>query len=314
MAKILNFGSLNIDYVYDVPHFVQAGETLSSTSRNIFAGGKGLNQSVALARAGGDVYHAGAVGLADGQLLIDVLKENKINSDYLKKKDCASGHTIIQVDSNGQNCILLFGGANHTITTEDIDETLKNFEKGDYLVLQNETSNIKYLIEQASAKGMKVCFNVSPFTKTLLELPLEKCAFLIVNEIEGSAMVDMSEDSEPYAIMESLTKKYPKTSFVLTLGSRGSILHVVDCNTISCKSFKVDAVDTTAAGDTFLGYLITNLASGMNQALALKCATAASALAVQKKGATPSIPKAFEVLDFIKKQKTDVLVDNSTFA
>lgn len=123
MAKILNYGSLNIDYVYEVPHFVTPGETIQSKGRSIFAGGKGLNQSVALARAGGDVYHAGAVGKADGQILINVLTENKINSDFLKQRDVASGHTIIQVDDNGQNCIILYGGSNKTITTEDIDET-----------------------------------------------------------------------------------------------------------------------------------------------------------------------------------------------
>lgn len=309
MAKILNYGSLNIDYVYDVPHFVKAGETLSSTGRNIFAGGKGLNQSVALARAGGDVYHAGAVGRDDGKILTDVLAQNKINSDYLSKREGTSGHTIIQVDDNGQNCILLFGGTNQTITCEDIDKTICNFENGDYLVLQNETNNIEYMIEKAFDQGMKVCFNVSPFTKELLKLPLEKCAYLIVNEIEGAAMVDVSEDTDPYILIDKLCTKYPNTSFVLTLGSRGSILKEVGKDPISCKAFKVEAVDTTAAGDTFLGYLITNLATGMNRALAIKCATAASALAVQTKGATPSIPKALDVLEFIKKSKAEVLVD-----
>ncbi|MGN1282087.1 MAG: ribokinase [Succinivibrio sp.] len=309
MPKILNFGSLNIDYVYDVPHFVQPGETLQSTGRNIFAGGKGLNQSVALARAGGDVYHAGAVGAADGSLLVDVLTENKINSDFLSKRDCPSGHTIIQVDEHGQNCIILYGGSNQTITEAEIDATLSHFDKGDYLVLQNEVNNIEYMINAAYERGLKVCFNVSPFTKSLLELPLEKCAFLIVNEIEGSSMVGMSEDTDPYVLIEALSEKYRESSFVLTLGSRGSILKMTGSEVISCKSFKVQAVDTTAAGDTFLGYLITNIASGMNPALAVKCATAASALAVQTKGATPSIPKATQVLDFIKKSKTDVLVD-----
>lgn len=309
MAKILNYGSLNIDYVYEVPHFVTPGETLQSKGRSIFAGGKGLNQSVALARAGGDVYHAGAVGKADGQLLINVLTENKINSEFLKQRNEASGHTIIQVDDNGQNCIILYGGSNQTITTEDIDETLSHFEKGDYLVLQNETNNIECMINKAYEKGLKVCFNVSPYSDELLKLPLDKCSYLIVNEIEGSSMVSKSADTDPYELIDELTKKYPNSSFVLTLGSRGSILKQVGCAPISCKSFKVQAVDTTAAGDTFLGYLITNLASGKNPALAIKCATAASALAVQTKGATPSIPKANAVLDFIKKSKVDVLVD-----
>ncbi len=309
MAKILNYGSLNIDYVYDVPHFVKAGETLSSTGRNIFAGGKGLNQSVALARAGGEVYHAGCVGRDDGKILIDVLSESKINADHLLKVDGPSGHTIIQVDASGQNCILLFGGANQQISKEDIDKTLESFSAGDYLVLQNETSNIEYMINKAYEHGMKVCFNVSPFTTELLKLPLEKCAYLIVNEIEGAAMVDMPEDTDPYVLLDNLCRKFSSTSFVLTLGSRGSILKEVGQDPISCRAFKVNAIDTTAAGDTFLGYLITNIATDMNRALALKCATAASALAVQTKGATPSIPKAKDVLEFIKKSNQEVLVD-----
>ncbi|MBP7276603.1 MAG: ribokinase, partial [Succinivibrio sp.] len=237
------------------------------------------------------------------------LNENKINSDFLKQRDEASGHTIIQVDDNDQNCIILYGGSNKTITTEDIDETLSHFEKGDYLVLQNETNNIECMINKAYEKGLKVCFNVSPYSDELLKLPLGKCSYLIVNEIEGSSMVSKPADTDPYELIDELTKKYPNSSFVLTLGSRGSILKQVGCDPISCKSFKVQAVDTTAAGDTFLGYLITNLATGMNPALAIKCATAASALAVQTKGATPSIPKANAVLDFIKKSKVDVLVD-----
>ena len=131
MTKILNYGSLNIDYVYDVPHFVKAGETLMSKKRQIFAGGKGLNQSVALARAGGKVYHFGAVGEKDSEILTSVLKEDHINSDFLLKRAEASGHTIIQVDESGQNCILLYGGANQSITVEEIDKVLANFEAGD---------------------------------------------------------------------------------------------------------------------------------------------------------------------------------------
>ncbi len=309
MAKILNYGSLNIDYVYDVPHFVKAGETLSATNRNIFAGGKGLNQSVALSRAGGDVYHAGAVGRDDSSILTKVLQDDKIDASNIALRDCPSGHTIIQVDANGQNCILLYGGANQTLLESEIDTTRSKFEAGDFLVLQNETNNIRYIIDKAYDCGMKVCFNVSPFTKELLELPLEKCAYLIVNEIEGAAMADTTEDCDPYELLDKLCAKYPQTSFVLTLGSRGSILKEVGADPISCKAFKVNAVDTTAAGDTFLGYLITNIATGMNRALAIKCATAASALAVQVKGATPSIPKAKDVLEFIKKANQDVLTD-----
>lgn len=309
MPKILNFGSLNIDYVYDVPHFVQPGETLMSSGRNIFAGGKGLNQSVALKRAGGDVYHFGAVGSDDASILTDVLNECQIKQNYLKKAEGASGHTIIQVDAHGQNCIILFGGANQTITKEDIDNTLNGFDKGDYLVLQNETNNIEYMIRKANEKGLIVCFNVSPFSEELLSLPLELCSYLIVNEIEGAAMVGMDPENDPYTIIDALSKKFPKTSFVLTLGSRGSMIKQLGCDVISCKTYKVQAVDTTAAGDTFLGYLVSNLAMGENAKTAISRATAASALAVQVKGATPSIPEAKAVYEFIKEKNTDVIVD-----
>lgn len=148
------------------------------------------------------------------------------------------------------------------------------------------------------------------FNDSIKQLPLKKCDFLIVNEIEGAALVNMDEATDPYCLLEALASEFPDSSFVLTLGSRGSILKLKGQDSISCKSFKVETVDTTAAGDTYLGYLITNLSSGMNPALAIKCATAASALAVQTKGATPSIPKANAVLDFIKKSKANVLVES----
>ena len=290
MAKILNYGSLNIDYVYDVPHFVKAGETLSSTNRSIFAGGKGLNQSVALARAGGEVYHAGAVGKDDSKILTDVLAADKIDSSNIAKRDCPSGHTIIQVDANGQNCIILFGGANQTISEADIDSTLAKFDKGDFMVLQNETSNIRYMIEKAYEKGMKVCFNVSPFTTELLKLPLDKCAYLIVNEIEGAAMADMPDDTDPYVLLDKLCEKFPNTSFVLTLGSRGSILREVGAEPISCRAFKVNAVDTTAAGDTFNAAFLTALSEGKKTEEAIRFANAAASLTVRKRGAQSAIP------------------------
>ena len=309
MPKILNYGSLNIDYVYAVDHFVMPGETLAAKSRNIFAGGKGLNQSVALARAGGEVYHAGAVGAEDSKVLLQEISSNGIHDDFLAKRDMPSGHTIIQVDKNGQNCILLYGGANQSLTVEEINNTLSHFSAGDYLILQNEVNNIEHIIREGAKRGLKVCFNVSPFTLQLLDLPLDLCAFLIVNEIEGSAMVNMSADSDPYAIMQALSDKYPQTSFVLTLGSRGSILKEAGQEMISCRSYKVQAVDTTAAGDTLLGFLIASLARGLEGSRALNTATAASALAVQRAGACPSIPQLNEVEDFLAHSNVTVLTD-----
>lgn len=309
MAKILNYGSLNIDYVYDMPHFVKAGETLTSKGRNIFAGGKGLNQSIAVARAGAKVSHFGAVGKNDNAILTDTLKQDHIDTSFLKFRDDCSGHTIIQVDESGQNCILLFGGANQSLTHEEMDETLAHFDQGDYLIMQNETNDLEYMLRKASAKGIKCCLNVSPITESLLKLPLDLCYLLIVNEIEAAALSGLSEDSDPYALLNALAAKYPESSFVLTLGSRGSVLKLKGQDAVSCKSFKVKAVDTTAAGDTYLGYLIAGLAQGDDPKNIVRTATAASALAVQVKGATPSIPTKAQVMEFLASAQTEVLVD-----
>ena len=123
MAHILSYGSLNLDLVYQVPHFVQAGETLSSTSRTVHCGGKGLNQSIAAARAGGTVSHAGKIG-GDGTVLTDILRESGVDTDFVTVGDGPSGHAVIQVDPSGQNCILLFGGCNQEITHAEIDRVL----------------------------------------------------------------------------------------------------------------------------------------------------------------------------------------------
>ena len=183
--KILNFGSLNIDYVYNVDHFVQKGETISSSQMNIFSGGKGLNQSVALGRAGAKVFHAGRIG-KDGEFLVEQLKEAGVNTDLVVvDEDCSTGHAIIQNDAEGDNCILLYGGANQRITKEQIDAALEQFDAGDYLVLQNEISNLPYLMEKAAEKQMKIVLNPSPMDEKIKALPLDKVTLFFVNEIEA---------------------------------------------------------------------------------------------------------------------------------
>mgnify|MGYP002508447044 FL=1 len=143
--KVLTIGSMNIDYVYSVDHIVQPGETQTTGGMNVFLGGKGINQSMALAKAGADVYHCGFIG-PDGEMFLDACKEYGVNSDYIRKIEEKTGHTIIQVDKNAQNCILLYGGANQCLTEEFVDEVIGNFEKGDILLLQNEVNLLPYII------------------------------------------------------------------------------------------------------------------------------------------------------------------------
>ena len=160
--KILNFGSLNIDNVYTVEEFVRPGETVTAQSRTVFAGGKGLNQSLAAARAGADVIHAGAVG-SDGGSLIDLLEQSGVDVSHLLETDTPTGHTVIEVDAEGENRILVWGGANRELTHSYLEKIFSYGEEGDIVLLQNETNLIETIIRRAHGLGFRVVFNPSPF-------------------------------------------------------------------------------------------------------------------------------------------------------
>jgi len=200
LSKILNYGSLNLDYVYEVEHFVTPGETITSENLIVNFGGKGLNQSVAASRAGSCVFHAGKIGNNGADLKKFLSKEN-IDTKYLRESDLPNGHAIIQVDKSGQNSILLFAGSNQDQKKWEIDETLSFFEQGDYLILQNEINEIPYLIQMAHNKGMYVVFNPSPITSKIKEYPMDKVSLIILNEIEG---YELSQKKEPLKIVEVL--------------------------------------------------------------------------------------------------------------
>lgn len=288
--KVLNFGSLNVDYVYNVDHMVQGGETLSSSGMNIFLGGKGFNQSAALAKAGLEVYHAGQIG-EDGLGFLDGCKEYGIHSDFVRKVEGKSGHTIIQVDKNGQNCILLYGGSNRSITKDFVDEVLSHFEKGDFLVLQNEINMMDYIIDAAYEKGMVIVLNPSPMDAYLDNCDMNKVSYFLLNEIEGAQLTGEEDlDKVPAKLLE----KYPNAKIVLTLGQEGSV-YMDKEQTVRQGIYKVKAVDTTAAGDTFTGYFIAGVIAGEPVPQVLSRAAKASAIAVSRKGAAPSIPFRKEV-------------------
>ena len=290
--KVLNIGSLNLDHVYNVDHIIQPGETQATGGMNIFLGGKGINQSMALAKAGVEVYHGGLIG-KDGHVFLDACKEYGVNAEYIKKVDGKTGHTIIQVDKDGQNSILLFGGANMMLTKEYVDEVLSHFDSGDILLLQNEVNMLPYIIDTAYEKGMQIALNPSPFNERLNECDLNKISIFLLNEIEGGQVTGLTE---PEDILKKMQEMYPKAKIVLTLGKDGAI-YAEDGKTYQQPIFKVHAVDTTAAGDTFTGYFLAGLVDGMEIPEILKMSAKASSIAVTRPGAVQSIPYKQEVLD-----------------
>ena len=306
--NIVNFGSCNIDYVYRVSHFVKPGETISADELSRFPGGKGLNQSIAIARNGIKVYHAGCIG-KDGKFLKDILSEAGADVSYLKIVDAPTGHAIIQVDDSGENSIVVHSGSNHMITKEYVDEVLRHFSSGDILVLQNEINNLEYIIQAASSKGMRIVFNPSPFHPSLTKLDLSKLSYLILNEVEA---YEFSGQKITEQICAYFRKNYENLKVVLTLGSNGC-MYFDKNELLYCPAFSVIAKDTTSAGDTFTGYYISGLIQGMKTEEILKYASAAAALTVSKEGAASSIPvkqEVIEALHFLKPSTANRKIEN----
>ena len=293
MKKILVFGSLNIDIVYSLDHIVRPGETILSSSIEKNAGGKGLNQACAISKTGLDVYMAGCVG-EDGDILIDTLSSFGVNVDNVKRLDVPTGNAIIERSLDGQNSIILFAGANRAIDETLIDCVLASFSTGDIIVLQNEINGLSEIIKKASEKGMYVVFNPAPFDESVFSLPLEKVNLLVVNEIEGAGVAGKGDDATYEEILDALKDKYRDNEVIMTCGKNGSYWQKGD-KRIFEKARVVDAVDTTAAGDTFIGYFIASREMGYDTEDAMKYATIASSITVTRKGAAGSVPEGKEV-------------------
>ena len=289
MGTILNFGSVNIDHVYSVPHFVRPGETLASGRYATFSGGKGFNQSTALARAGAKVAHAGMIG-ADGAWLRDALAADGVDITHLAVRDEPTGHAVIQVDASGQNCIIICGGANRAITPQYAEEVLSHFGDGDTLLLQNEISAIPDILRAAHARGLRIVFNPAPMGPEVSGYPLDLVDLFIVNEVEAAELAGMAADSAPDAIRDALRAKFPRADVLLTLGASGSVADIGG-ERVAVAAKHVKAVDTTAAGDTYIGYFLAARQRGLSLRDAMGKATEAAAICVTRAGAAPSIPR-----------------------
>ena len=288
--KLLDFGSLNIDHVYRLERMVREGETIAAGEYQRNAGGKGLNQAIALRKAGAEVFMAGAVG-QEGGFLLQFLAEQGVDTRHVRTLDAPTGHALIQVDGEGRNCIIVYGGANRLITPEMADSILDSFAPGDYVLLQNEISPLGHILRSAHERGLRIIINPSPITQELLHAPLHLTDWLILNETEGH---ELSGQTQADAILDALIKRYPGCRFVLTLGEAGSI-YADSARRVKQPAFTVPAVDTTAAGDTFTGYFLESVMKGETVERALLRASKASSITVSRPGAGQSIPCSDEV-------------------
>lgn len=305
--RILNIGSANIDRRYEVKEFVRAGETIAALNYSEVPGGKGLNQSIRISRAGGEVYHLGIIG-NDGDMLEDILSKSGVKTEYLFKRDVPNGHAVIQVDENGNNSIIVHEGSNGLFEKETIKNVINNFDEGDICLLQNEINNVDYCIKKAKEKGMKVFFNPSPIKQNIFDYALELIDLFIINELEAE-MLSGVKSLNTEEISKSLLSKYPDSKFLITLGEKGS-LFVSRNERVVQKAFKVNAIDTTGAGDTYTGYFIAFFDKFKDIKYSMTMASAASALSTTQEGAEPSIPTLDKTEEFYRKLKELEKSDN----
>lgn len=293
---IINLGSVNVDHVYQVVQFVQPGETIASVGYQKLLGGKGANQSIALAKAGAETMHIGRLHESDSEFKQRMIRYG-VNCKHLCCSDTPSGHAIIQVDSQGENAIVLFPGANHELTGKEVQAALSDASPSDWLLLQNETSAIGEAMQQAKNKGMRVAFNPAPMTASVKELVFANIDLLIVNQHEAAELANTSNLPE---IESYFRQHWPHAEVIITLGQQGVVM-LRENQRVEVAAFSVDAVDTTAAGDTFIGYFLAAYADHQPAEKALRQACAASALAVTQVGAAQSIPDKDAVERFLAK-------------
>ncbi len=299
MPRLYNFGSLCIDQVYRVERIAVAGQTIASRDHAVHPGGKGLNQSIAAARAGARVHHAGAIG-ADGLFLAQLLTDNGVGTDLVMQLDGASGHAIIQVDDEGANSIVISGGTNQRLPGAVIDSLTAAAVQGDWLLLQNETNHIDRALSQFRASPARVAMNLAPCDGREQDYDLSALDLLIVNAEEAAALVNV-DLAEPRQALKQLLQRLPETQIVLTLGRDGLICADAQ-QQLELSAYSVVAQDETAAGDAFIGFLLAGLLENKPLIDCLIQASAAGALAVTRPGAASSLPERAAVAAFVAQQ------------
>ncbi len=309
MQNIVVLGSINMDLVVRTERAPLAGETLSGTAFLTVPGGKGANQAVAIARMGSQVSFIGRVGNDSfGEELKGKLKQNGVNVEHVAlDQQTTTGVALIIVEANGENRIVIIPAANGRVAPQDVDQAVTLLKKSHVLVVQLEIplESVAYGMQQAKALGLKVALNPAP-AKLLPDALLQQVDFLILNETETNLLIGLTVEDVPSA-RKAADHLHRKTGgdVILTLGSKGSVA-VGAQGAWFMPAFKITAIDTTAAGDAFIGAFISAYQGSLPEAVLV--GNAAGALACTKLGAQPSLPSAAEVQTFMQKEQSSVQV------
>lgn len=291
---IWNLGSVNIDYIYHLPHLPQPGETLAASNFAIGLGGKGANQSIAAAKAGASPRHLGAMGIGDDWVVTQLQKAG-VNTDGLRRlEDEATGHAIILLDQDAENSIVIHPGANSALEVNDLKQRMAEIESGDILLIQNETNCQAEAAQIAQAVGARVIYSAAPFDLGAVAEIMPYASILAMNTGES----------------EQFFAAYPDDiaveGILITHGAKGAEYRdLKNGRTYEQRAFPVDPVDTTGAGDTFAGYFAAGLDRGVDVPDALRLASAAAALKVTRPGAGGAIPALQDVEEFLQNAEAN---------
>jgi ribokinase len=287
---VWNVGSINADHFYDVPHIPAPGETLAATEVRTGLGGKGANQSVAAARAGAEVRHIGAVG-RDGAWAVERMASYGVRTGCILTMEVPTGHAIINLAADGENAIVILGGANTAMPLSHVEGALKEAKAGDILLLQNETRHQAQAARAGKGRGMRVVYSAAPFDAAAVKEVLPHISLLLLNAVEAAQLE---------AALGKRLNELPVPEIVVTRGADGSDwLDTRSGAEAHVDAPRVEAVDTTGAGDTFAGYLAAGLDTGLPTTEAMLRAAAASALKVTRLGTADAIPDGSEVAAFL---------------
>ena len=283
---IYTLGSINIDHIYQVPHLPRPGETIAASDYAQGLGGKGANQSVAAAKAGARVFHIGAIG-NDATWTLHDLQSYGVDTSNVSQIKIPTGHAIIQLDPQAENCITLFPGANRQVSESMAARALASARPGDTLLMQNETSAQSATVRLAADMGLRILYSPAPFDLSALQNVVRYTSLLLMNEGEAAAMI------EAFGAL-------PECDVIITRGAEGAEWHSQDAAPLIVPSFPVTPVDTTGAGDCFAGTIAAALDCGLSPEQALRRAAAAAAIQVTRPGAAPAMPTKAEVDAFLE--------------